>query len=129
MEKRQVNPWTWQDRAGFSQAWRVDGSQSIVFVSGQAPISPDGQLVGEGDFEAQTRQTFDNLQTVLADAGASFEAVVKITVYLTDIAKLRDFSRIKAEFMSGDQPASTAVEVSSLAVPGMMIEVEAIAAM
>jgi 2-iminobutanoate/2-iminopropanoate deaminase len=63
MNRQQVNPWTWQDRAGFSQAWRVEDAQSIVFVSGQAPISPAGELVGEGDFEAQTRQVFENLQT------------------------------------------------------------------
>jgi 2-iminobutanoate/2-iminopropanoate deaminase len=128
MNRQQVNPWTWQDQAGFSQAWRVDDAQSIVFVSGQGPISSEGQLVGEGDFEAQTRQVFENLQTVLSAAGASFEAIVKITVYLTDIGTLRDFGRIKAEFIPGAQPASTALEVGSLALPGMMIEVEAIAA-
>jgi 2-iminobutanoate/2-iminopropanoate deaminase len=127
MNTRQVNPWTWQDQAGFSQAWRVDGAQSIVFVSGQAPISPDGELVGEGDFEAQTRQVFQNLEAVLTDAGASFEAIMKITVFLTDIGTLRDFGRIKAEYITGAQPASTALEVSSLALPGMMIEVEALA--
>jgi 2-iminobutanoate/2-iminopropanoate deaminase len=128
MNRQQVNPWTWQDRAGFSQAWRVEDAQSIVFVSGQAPISPAGELVGEGDFEAQTRQVFENLQTVLAEAGASLDAVVKITVYLTDIGTLRDFGRIKADFIAGPQPASTALGVSSLALPGMMVEVEAIAA-
>jgi 2-iminobutanoate/2-iminopropanoate deaminase len=129
MSRQQVNPWTWQDQFGFSQAWRVDGAESIVFVSGQAPISPEGELVGEGQFEAQTRQVFENLQTVLGDAGASFDAIVRITVYLTDIGNLRDFGRIKAEFISGEQPASTALEVSSLALPGMMIEVDAIAVM
>ena len=129
MNTRQVNPWTWQDQFGFSQAWRVDGAQSVVFVSGQAPISPDGELVGEGDFEAQTRQVFENLTTVLADAGASLDAIVKITVFLTDMSKLRDFGRIKAEFITGKQPASTALEVSSLALPQMMIEVEATAVM
>ena len=129
MNKRQVNPWTWQDQFGFSQAWRVDAAQSIVFVSGQAAISADGELVGEGDFEAQTWQTFENLRTVLGGACSSLEDVVKITVYLTDIGNLRDFGRIKAEFVPGDQPASTALEVGSLALPGMMLEVEAIAAM
>jgi reactive intermediate/imine deaminase len=129
MNRQQVNPWTWQDQFGFSQAWRVDSAQSTVFVSGQAPISPDGELVGDGDFEAQTRQVFENLQTVLGDAGASLDAIVRITVYLTDIGKLRDFGRIKAEFIDGKQPASTALEVSALALPGMMIEVDAIAAM
>ena len=129
MNSQQINPWTWQDQFGFSQAWRVDGAQSIVFVSGQGPISPEGELVGEGDFEAQTRQVFENLQAVLSAAGASFDAIMKITVYLTDIGTLRDFGRIKAEFIPGEQPASTALEVSSLALPGMMIEVEAIAAL
>jgi 2-iminobutanoate/2-iminopropanoate deaminase len=129
MNKQQVNPWTWQDQFGFSQAWRVDSAQSIVFVSGQEPISPDGDLVGDGDFEAQTRQVFENLQAVLGDAGASLDAIVRITVYLTDIGNLRDFGRIKAGFIAGKQPASTALEVSSLALPGMMIEVDAIAAM
>jgi 2-iminobutanoate/2-iminopropanoate deaminase len=127
MNRHQVNPWTWQDRAGFSQAWRVDDAQSVVFVSGQAPISSEGELVGEGDFEAQTRQVFENLQTVLSEAGASLDAVVKITVYLTDIGTLRDFGRIKADFIAGPQPASTALGVSSLALPGMMVEVEAVA--
>jgi 2-iminobutanoate/2-iminopropanoate deaminase len=128
VEKQQVNPWTWQDQFGFSQAWRVAGAQSIVFVSGQGPMSPEGQLVGAGDFEAQTRQTLENLGAVLSDAGASFEDVVKVNLYLTDIANLRDFSRIKGEYISGPQPASTAVGVTGLAIPGMMLELEAVAA-
>jgi reactive intermediate/imine deaminase len=127
MEKQKVNPWTWQDMAGFSQAWRVDGASSIVFVSGQAPISGDGQLVGEGDFEAQTRQVFENLRTVLEQASVGLDAIVKLTVFLTDMSTLRDYTRIKGEFMSADQPASSAVGVTALARPEMMVEVEAIA--
>src|SRR2546423_15494025 len=99
MDKTQVNPWTWQDQFGFSQAWRVDGAQTLVFVSGQGPISDEGQIVGERDFDAQARQVFDNLRTVLAQSGASLEAVVKVTVYLTDMTKLQDYGRIKSEFM------------------------------
>lgn len=114
--------------AGFSQAWRVEGARSIVFVSGQAPVSADGQLVGEDDFEAQVRQVFENLRTVLSEAGTGLDAIVKLTVYLTDMSRLRDYTRIKAEFIAGDQPASTALGVTALARPGMMIEVEAIAA-
>src|SRR5690349_13983374 len=108
MEKTQINPWTWQDGAGFSQAWGVEGAQRLIFVSGQGAISGEGTVVGEGDFEAQTRQVFDNLRAVLEQAGAGLEAIVKLTVYLTDIANLRDFGRIKAGFMTGPQPASTA---------------------
>lgn len=127
MNKQQVNPWTWQDAAGFSQAWRVEGAQSIVFVSGQAPISAEGQLVGDGDFEAQTRQVFENLRTVLEQAGSGLDAIVKLTVYLTDMSRLREYTRIKGEFMTGAQPASTAVGVTALARPEMMVEVEALA--
>jgi 2-iminobutanoate/2-iminopropanoate deaminase len=127
MEKQQVNPWQWQDAAGFSQAWRVDDARSIVFVSGQAPISAEGELVGEDDFELQVRQTFDNLRTVVEEAGAGLDAVVKLTVYLTDLGRLRDYTRIKGEFFTGAQPASTAIGVAALARPEMMVEVEAFA--
>lgn len=127
MAKQQVNPWTWQDAAGFSQAWRVDGAHSIVFVSGQAPISGDGQLVGADDFETQVRQTLENLRTVLEQAGTGLDAVVKLTIYLTDMSRLRELTRIKGEFFAGEQPASTAVGVTALARPEMMVEVEAVA--
>ena len=127
MEKTQINPWAWQDRAGFSQAWSVEDAQKVIFVSGQAAISSEGAVVGEGDFEAQTHQVFENLRTVLNTAGADFDAIVKITVYLTDISQLPKFGQIKAGYIKGPQPASTAVGVNALALPGMMIEVEATA--
>ena len=127
MDKSAINPWTWQQVFGFSQAWRVDDAGSILFLSGQGSISADGELVAPGDFEAQARQTFQNIQTVLEQAGASFDDVVKVTAYFTDISKLRDYARVRDEFVSSPPPASTAVEVSALALPGMMIEVEAIA--
>jgi enamine deaminase RidA (YjgF/YER057c/UK114 family) len=127
VEKRQVNPWSWQDRFGYSQAWRVDGAESTVYLAGQGPISADGELVGEGDFAAQVRQTFANIRTVLEHAGASLDAVVKLNVYLTDIGQLREYGRIRAEVMPGPPPAGTAVQVGALAVPGMMIEVDAVA--
>jgi reactive intermediate/imine deaminase len=127
MDKRQVNPWSWQNQLGFAQAWRVDDPQSTIFLAGQAPISPEGQLTGEGDFEAQARQVFENLSTVLEHSGATLESIVKLTVYLTDMTKLRDYTRMKARFIEGEQPASTAIGVASLALPGMMIEIDAIA--
>ena len=126
MDKRQVNPWSWQERFGFSHAWRVDSARTLIFLAGQGPVTADGRVV-DGDFEVQARLTFENLRTVLEQAGASFDAVVKLTAYFTDIAKLRDYARVRDEFITGAPPASTAVGVASLALPGMMIEVEAIA--
>ena len=104
-----------------------EGPEAFVFVAGQGPVSPDGELVGDDDFEAQARQTLDNLQTVLEEAGASLASLVKLTVYLTDIGRLREFGRIRGELLAGRPPASTAVEVGALALPGMMLEVEGVA--
>ena len=128
MEKRQINPWTWQERFGFAQAWRVDGAQSIVFAAGQTGVSADGEVLAVGDLEGQTRLAFENLRTVLQDAGASFDDVVKVTLYLTDISKIRDAARVRDEFIDTARPrASTAIGVAALALPDLMIEVDAIA--
>ena len=127
MSKTPINPWTWQDRRGFTQAWRVEAPAAILFVSGQVPLDDDGNLVAPDDFDGQARRTFENLGLVLDEAGGTFGDIVKLTVYLTDMARLPDYGRIKAEYIRGRPPASTAVGVTALAVPGLMIEVEAIA--
>ena len=127
MDKTQVNPWTWQDRRGFSQAWKVEDGRTVIFISGQVSVSDDGQLAHEGDFAAQTRLVFQNLHTVLNQAGATLDHVVRLGVFLTDMARMPQYGAIKAEFFKGPQPASTAVGVTSLAMPGLLIEVEATA--
>jgi 2-iminobutanoate/2-iminopropanoate deaminase len=110
MRKSQINPWNWQDALGFAQCWRVEGANSLLVLSGQAPISPEGRVV-QGGFQAQARQVFQNLRTVLEQAGGSLDDVVKLTVYLTDMNRLREYSSIRAEYMPGAPPASTAVGV------------------
>jgi len=127
MHKRQVNPWEWQHPFGYSQAWRVEEPRTIVYLAGQVPITPAGAALTDADFDTQARQVFRNLQTVLEQAGAGFEHIVKVTVFLTDISRLEEYRRVKAEFISDPQPASTALEIKALAVPGLMIEVEAVA--
>jgi enamine deaminase RidA (YjgF/YER057c/UK114 family) len=127
VSKTPINPWTWQDRRGFTQAWRVEAPAAILFVSGQVPLDDDGNLVAPDDFDGQARRTFENLGRVLDEAGGTFGDIVKVTVYLTDMARLPDYGRIKAEYIRGRPPASTAVGVTALAIPGLMIEVEATA--
>jgi 2-iminobutanoate/2-iminopropanoate deaminase len=127
VQKTPINPWTWQDQRGYSQAWKVEDGHTLIIVSGQASISADGQLVHDGDFSGQVRQTFENLRTVLEAAGASLERVVKLSVFLTDMSLLREYSRIKEEMMPGWRPASTVVGTTALAMPGLMVEIEAIA--
>lgn len=100
----------------------------LVFVSGQAAIDENG-LVGVGDFDAQAEQAFRNLQAVLEAAGSGLDRILKVTIFLTDIAT--NFPKIvdlRGRWFSEPYPADTIVEVTSLALPELEIEIEAIAA-
>jgi reactive intermediate/imine deaminase len=99
----------------------------LLFVSGCAPLDADGKLVGDGDVTAQTRKVLENLDLALRYAGAGFGDVLKVTVYMTDIARRAEANVVRREFFGDALPASTLVEVSDLAIPGMLIEIEAVA--
>lgn len=113
----------WYESAGISLGIRVG---NLVFTSGQAPIDAQGITV-VGDFEVQARQALANLATVLTNAGSSLADTVKATVFVTDITRQDVFARLRAEYFP-DKPhlAESFVEVSSLADPDWMIEIEAI---
>ena len=100
----------------------------VVYLRGQIGQDLDTrESVGIGDVAAQAEKAMSNIAMLLDEAGSSMFDIVKVTVYLTDMARLPDYGRIKAEYIRGRPPASTAVGVTALAVPGLMIEVEAIA--
>jgi 2-iminobutanoate/2-iminopropanoate deaminase len=99
----------------------------LLFISGVVPVDGDGALVGGDDVIEQTRQVFANLAAVLAAARATFADVVKVNVYLTDIADRARINPVRQEIFGDVRPASTLVEVSALAVPGAKIEIEAVA--
>jgi 2-iminobutanoate/2-iminopropanoate deaminase len=99
----------------------------LLFVSGVVPVDRDGKLVGGEDVVAQARHVFENIGAVLDAAGATFADVVKVTVFLTDIADRPRINPVRQEVFGVARPASTLVEVSRLAVPGARIEVEAVA--
>ena len=100
----------------------------LVFASGQVARGVDGQLVGRGDIRAQTRKVLENTRAVLAEAGATLDDVVKVTVFVTNIAEhFSAIHEVRAEFFSSDYPASTLVEISRLVDPDMLIEIEAVA--
>ncbi|NMH96804.1 RidA family protein [Pseudonocardia acidicola] len=99
----------------------------LLFVSGVAPLDENDRLVGEGDVVAQARQVHVNLAKALEHAGASFADVLKVTVYLTDVDDRQKVNDIRREYFGSAYPASTLVEVSALAVPGMLVEIEAVA--
>jgi reactive intermediate/imine deaminase len=100
----------------------------LLFVSGCIPVDEDGELVGGADVTAQARQVFANVGRVLEAAGAGFDDVVKVTVYLTDINDRPLINPVRQEVFGPARPASTLVEVAGLAVPGARLEVDAVAA-
>jgi len=107
-----------------SQGFRVG---DLVIVSGQAAIDEHGQIVGVGDFDAQAEQTFRNLSRVLEAGGSSLTRVVKVTIFLTDMSNFGKIVELRGTWFTPPYPADTIVEVSSLALPELEIEIEAIA--
>jgi reactive intermediate/imine deaminase len=111
---------------GYSHAVRFSGA--LVAVSGQVPLDATGAVVGAGDAEAQVRQVFANLATALNAAGSGLDRVVKLGVYLTDLADLPAFRAVRDElFDPAAPPASTLVQVSALVHPDFRVEIEALA--
>ena len=99
----------------------------LIFLSGQAAISEAGVVVGSGDFQIQLEQTFKNIQTVLAAAGSELSKIVKVTIYLTDMAHFPEIVAARRKYFSEPYPADTIVEVNSLALEELMVEIDVIA--
>ncbi len=109
---------------GYSQV--VTGRGRLVVVSGQIAQDEDGELVGPGDPAAQARQVFENLRRCLAQVGAGFGDVVKLTFFVLDVADLPAVRAARdAVIDTSRPPASTAVQVAALFAPGYLLEVEA----
>jgi enamine deaminase RidA (YjgF/YER057c/UK114 family) len=113
---------------GYSHAVAFSGP--MVAVSGQVPVDADGQVMGEGDPAAQLRQVFVNLATALGAAGAGFGDVVKLTVFLVDLADLPAFRQVRDEFLDPERlPACSLVQVAGLVHPAFRVEIDALAAL
>ena len=102
-------------------------AEGLVFIAGVLPADESGKLVGADDVVAQAEHVFSDLGAVLQAGGCSFEDVVKVSVYLTDVADRPLVNPIRQRVFGGTRPASTLVEVSALAIPGAKIEVDCIA--
>jgi reactive intermediate/imine deaminase len=102
---------------------------NLLFISGQIAFDSAGKLVGENDMKAQVRQVLENLKTALASQKADFSNVVKINTYTTNVEAYLAAAEVRGEYFKGNLPASTLVEISKLARPGLMVEIEAIAAL
>ena len=108
---------------------RVDNPKSLIFLSGQLSRDENGQLIGAGDMEEQTRQCIRNMETVLKEAGGTLRDIVSLVVYTCDVREFKKIVSARMEFFKEDLPTSTIVEVNHLADPGLLIEFQAIAAL
>jgi enamine deaminase RidA (YjgF/YER057c/UK114 family) len=129
MERRVINPWTWQDQYGFVQANEVSGVSRTLICAGQAAIDPEGKVAHAGDIASQAKLSFDNLETVLKQAGFSLADVVRLTIYTTDVdALLTAYAPVAARLAkAGCRSAQTLLGVARLAFPEMLVEIEATA--
>jgi len=110
----------------FSHAVKAEG-QKFLFISGLTARDINGTVVGKGDMKAQTRQVLENMRIVLEEGGASFDQVVKVTVYVTDLKYFKEIHEVRADYFKRDLPASTLVQVSRLVNEDCLIEIDAIA--
>ena len=123
--RKQIDPgWKWDDNFYMSQGIQIGNA---IYTSGQVALDSDGNVLGQGDMKAQTRQALENVRSVLEAAGASMADVVKVTVYVTDISRLGETHEVRPDFFPDPPPASTGIEVSALAFPGLLVEIEAVA--
>jgi 2-iminobutanoate/2-iminopropanoate deaminase len=99
----------------------------LLFISGCTGTDKDRNVVGGDDIAAQARQVLANLTTILATVGANLGDVLKVTVYLTDIADRERINPVRRELFGDARPASTLVQVAALAIPGAKVEIDAIA--
>jgi enamine deaminase RidA (YjgF/YER057c/UK114 family) len=119
---RSVSPY--EDIIGFSRAVRAG---DLIFVSGTVAWGPDGKLVGKGDVYAQAKQTIANIEGYLREAGASLKDVVRTRIYLIDVSRWEEVARAHREAFGEAPPASSLLQISALAEPEMLVEIEAVA--
>jgi reactive intermediate/imine deaminase len=106
----------------YSQAVRVGDT---VYLSGQIPLDPATMLLVDGDIEAQIRRVFDNLQAVARAAGGELADVVKLNVFLTDLAHFPVVNQVMADYFAEPYPARAAIGVASLP-KGAAVEMDAV---
>ena len=125
---RFLNPPTLATPPGYTHVVTVTNAR-MIYIAGQVALDPAGNLVGHGDFRAQARQVFENIKAALEAVGAGFDDVIKLNIYLMDMAHLVALREIRDAYVNTQRPpASTAVQVSRLAREEFLLEIEAVAA-
>jgi 2-iminobutanoate/2-iminopropanoate deaminase len=115
------------DPPAYAQAVKVEGAQTILYLSGQVDYDDKGGCAHPGDFAAQAKATLAAVRAQVEAGGGTMANIVKVTTFVTDMRYRPDYARIRGEFFGPKMPASTMVAVTALALPELLIEIEAVA--
>ena len=111
----------------YSQAVKVTGAETILYLAGQVAYDDNGGVAHPGDFKAQARAALQAVKAQVEAGGGTMANIVKVNTYLTDIRHRADYGPIREEFFGKKMPAHTLVAVAALAAPEFLIEIEAVA--
>jgi enamine deaminase RidA (YjgF/YER057c/UK114 family) len=129
MKRTQINPWSWSTKLGYNQAEIIEGAGRQLFCAGQTAVDAEGIPQHQGDMRQQLSLALDNLQMVLDAANMTLNNIVRLVIYTTDIDNaMQHFDLLGVRFGSvGAAPPQTLVGVARLALPELLIEIEATA--
>ena len=129
MNKQILQPPTVWDPAEhlFSQCVAVREVQQTLYLAGQTSIDANGTVIGIDDVEVQIRLAFDNIAAIVGHAGGRLDNVVKLTAYFVDMTSLAVYTQLLGEFFPSKRPAQTVVQVVRLAMPDLLVELDATA--
>ncbi|TMR31494.1 RidA family protein [Actinomadura geliboluensis] len=129
IERTPVNPWPWSVQMGYNQAEAVSGETRTLYISGQTAMNADGNPQHPDDMKAQLTLSLDNLETVLDEADMTLENLIRLNVYTTDVDQLFQHYAVLASRLAaaGVAPTTTMLGVTRLALPPLMVELEATA--
>jgi enamine deaminase RidA (YjgF/YER057c/UK114 family) len=130
MQRTAINPWDWSLKLGYNQAEIIEGPARHIICAGQTAVDAMGHPQHAGDMRRQIDLSLDNLEAVLAKAGMSLRAVIRLVVYTTDVDEaLKNFDLLGKRFGPIQcAPPMTLLGVTRLAIPSLMFEIEATAA-
>jgi len=124
-----MSPNSMHKPVGYSHLAKANRDE-IVFIAGQVALDASGNVVGPGDFRAQTERVFENLKAAVEAIGGSFRNIIKLNVYVLDRAQLREYREVRDRYIDLENPpVSTAIQVAALFRPEFLIEIEAVAAL
>ncbi|MFK4085403.1 RidA family protein [Kribbella sp. NPDC020789] len=129
MQRTAINPWTWSEQLGYHQGEVVTGQTRTLYCAGQTAMNADGKPEHDGDMGGQLALSLDNLEVVLAEAGMSLADVIRLNVYTTDVDLLFQHYGILASRLGTAKaaPPTTMLGVTRLALPSLLVELEATA--